>query len=44
MLVEHDDVEVDLVPCVVAQDEVPCAGVVMGDRPVPTIPQGGDGR
>jgi hypothetical protein len=27
MLVEHDDVEVDLVPGVVAQDEVPGSGV-----------------
>jgi hypothetical protein len=37
-------VEVDLVSGVVAEDEVPGAGVVTGNRRIPTLPQGGDGR
>ena len=42
VLVEHDDVEVDLVPGVVAQDEIPDARVGTRHRRVSTTLQNGN--
>src|SRR5437879_2191649 len=44
VLVKHDDVEVDLAPGIVAQDEVPGAGVGTGHGCIPATLQGGYGH